>query len=213
MYNIPYFKAEDKKEVISFMQAHPFIILCGCDKQGQPVATHVPVLIEEREGNIFLQAHVMRKQKHTMAFEENPNVLAIFSGAHAYVSASWYENKTVASTWNYQAVHAKGILHWKNEDFMHALLTKLTESFEADAQSPSLVAKMDKVYVRDMMKAITAFEIEITAIEHVFKLSQNRDKKSYEHIIEHLKDGDEDAKTIAATMKENKDNVFKNNFY
>ena len=29
-------------------------------------------------GNIFLQAHVMRKQKHTMAFEENPNVLAMW---------------------------------------------------------------------------------------------------------------------------------------
>jgi len=208
MYNIPYFKAENYKEVISFMQAHPFIILCGCDKQGQPVATHIPVLIEEREDKTFLQAHVMRKQKHTVTFEENPNVLAIFSGAHTYVSASWYENKTVASTWNYQAVHAKGILHWKDETFLKALLTKLTENFEADPGSPSLVSKMDTNYVRDMMKAITAFEIEITALEHVFKLSQNRDEKSYENIIGHLKDGDAEAKTIAETMKENKSNVF-----
>jgi transcriptional regulator len=208
MYNIPYFKAENYKEVISFMQAHPFIILCGCDKQGQPVATHIPVLIEERDDKIFLQAHVMRKQKHAIAFEENQNVLAIFSGAHTYVSASWYENKTVASTWNYQAVHAKGILQGKDENFLHALLIKLTESFEADPGSPSLVSKMDTAYVRDMMKAIIAFEIEITAIEHVFKLSQNHNKKNYESIIEHLKDGDADARAIAETMKKNKVNVF-----
>jgi len=209
MYNTTYFKAEDPKEVIRFMQAHPFIILCGCDKQGQPVATHIPVLIEERDSRIFLQAHVMRKQKHTMAFEENHNVLAIFSGAHAYVSASWYENKPVASTWNYQAVHAKGTLHWKDENFLHALLTGLTEKFENNPHSPSLVTKMTDEYVNNMMKAIVAFEIEITSIEHVFKLSQNRDEKSYENIIEHLNKGDEDAKAVAAAMKENQHNVFK----
>ncbi len=186
MYNIPYFKAENYKEVLGFMQEHQFIILCGCDKNNQPVATHVPVLIEEREDKIFLQAHVMRKQKHTIAFEANQNVLAIFSGAHTYVSASWYEEKNIASTWNYQAVHAKGILHWKDESFLHALLTKLTDNFEANPHSPSLVSKMHEDYVQDMMKAIIAFEIEITALEHVFKLSQNRDEKSYENIIEHL---------------------------
>jgi transcriptional regulator len=46
MYNIPYFKAEDFKELIEFMHAHPFIMLCGCDENNNPVATHIPVLIE-----------------------------------------------------------------------------------------------------------------------------------------------------------------------
>jgi len=209
MYNIPYFKAENYKEVLGFMHAHPFIILCGCNKNNQPVATHVPVLIEERDDKIFLKAHVMRRQKHTIAFEDNPNVLAIFSGAHTYVSASWYEKKDVAGTWNYQAVHVKGILHWKDVNFLHTLLTKLTENFEVYPHSPSLVSKMDEAYVRDMMKAIIAFEIEVTDVEHVFKLSQNRNEKSYENIIEHLQDGNADAKTIAETMKEKKDYVFR----
>ena len=40
-----------------------------------PVATHVPVLIEERDGKIFLFAHIMRKQQHTSAFATNENVL------------------------------------------------------------------------------------------------------------------------------------------
>lgn len=208
MYNIPYFKAADDKEVFAFMQAHSFITLCGSDENNQPVATHIPVIIEERNDKIFLQAHVMRKQKHTVAFRHNPKVLAIFSGAHTYVSASWYQNKEVASTWNYQAVHAKGIVHWKDEEFLHALLTKLTENFEADPHSPSLVSKMSSGYVRDMMKAIIAFEIEITGIEHVFKLSQNRDEESYKNIMAHLQEGDADAKAVAETMKENKQNVF-----
>lgn len=208
MYNVSYFKAGSHKDIIDFMHAHPFIVLCGCGKNNQPVATHVPVLIEEKNDKLLLQAHVMRKQKHTLAFEENPHVLAIFSGAHSYVSASWYEKKDVASTWNYQAVHAAGILSWKDDNFLYAVLKNLTANFEANVHSPALVEKMDDGYIHDMMKAIVAFEIEITSIEHIFKLSQNRDEKSYENIIEHLSDRDADAKAIAQTMKENKANVF-----
>ena len=191
------------------MQAHPFITLCGCDADNKPVATHVPVLIEERDEKIFLQAHIMRKQKHAIAVEQNANVLAIFSGMHTYVSASWYSDPQIGSTWNYQAVHAHGILKLKDDDFLHNLLTHLTERFENNPHSPSLVQRLDKDYVSDMMKAIVAFEIEITEIEHIFKLSQNRDEKSYENIIEHLQQGDDEAKNIALTMKERKDKVFK----
>jgi transcriptional regulator len=208
MYNVPHFKASDEKEVIDFIHAHPFIILCGVDANDSPVATHVPCLIEERNNKIFLRAHVMRKQEHTKAFEQNSNVLAIFHGAHTYVSASWYENKQIASTWNYQAVHAKGILKFLDEEDLREVISKLTEKFENNPHSPSLVEKMDDDYVRSMMKAIIAFEIEVTEIQHIFKLSQNRDKKSYENIIEHLSEQDEDAQTIATTMREREDKVF-----
>lgn len=208
MYNLPHFKAADNKEVIEFMHAHPFITLCGCDANNSPVATHVPVLFEERNEKIFLQAHIMRNQKHTLAFEQNKNVLAIFSGAHTYVSASWYVEKNIGSTWNYQAVHAKGILDFKDENYLHDLLTRLTEKFENNPHSPSLVSKLDDSYVSNMMKAIVGFEIEITSIEHVFKLSQNRDAKSYENIMEHLNKGDADAKQVASTMHERQEKIF-----
>jgi len=208
MYHVPYFKASDQKEVIEFMHQHPFIMLCGIDEEGKPVATHVPVLFEERDDKLFLMAHVMRKQGHTKAFENNPNVLAIFYSAHTYVSASWYENKQVASTWNYQAVHSRGLLRFLGETELHDVLTKLTKTFEHNEQSPALVHKMDEAYVNNMMKAIIAFEIEITDIQHVFKLSQNRDEKSYENIVGHLSERDTEAQSIAQTMKDRKQKVY-----
>lgn len=208
MYHIPYFKASDEKEVIAFMQQHPFIILCGCDAAGKPVATHIPALIEQREDKLFLLAHVMRKQDHTKAFEQNPNVLAIFYGAHTYISASWYTNPQTASTWNYQAVHAKGILRFLDNDGLHNLLTRLTEKFENNPHSPSLVQKMDDAYVANQMKAIIAFEIEVTEIQHVFKLSQNRDEKSYETIVERLSAQDAESKAVAEIMQQRKQTVF-----
>jgi transcriptional regulator len=210
MYNIPYFKASSEKEVIDFMHQHPFIILCGVDKNNKPVATHVPVLFEERDDKLFLLAHAMRKQEHTNAFANNQNVLAIFYGPHTYVSASWYEDKTSASTWNYQAVHAGGILKFLGEEKLLEVLTRLTEKFENNAHSPSLVQKMDKSYVEKMMQAIIAFEIEIVSVQHVFKLSQNRDEKSYENIVHHLSEQDADAKAVAEEMKTRTSAVFKN---
>ena len=60
-----------------------------------------------------------------------------------------------------------------------------------------------------MMKAIIGFEIEIISVEHVFKLSQNRDEKSYDNIIQHLENSNGDDRIIAERMKENKENVFK----
>ncbi len=210
MYNINYFKASDEKEVMDFMHAHPFIILCGIDKNNKPVASHIPVLFEQRDDKLFLLAHVMRKQDHTNAFSHNQNVLAIFHGPHTYVSASWYENKQSASTWNYQAVHASGVLKFLGEEKLLEVLTKLTETFENNPHSPSLVEKMDKSYVEKMMQAIIAFEIEVVSVQHVFKLSQNRDEKSYENIVHHLSEQDADAKAVAEQMKARTSTVFKN---
>jgi transcriptional regulator len=200
MYNVPYFKAEHPEQVTEFMRQHPFVVLCGSDEGGKPVATHLPVLLEERENRLYLQGHCMRKQQHTEAFQRNPQVLAIFSDAHTYVSASWYEDKRVASTWNYQAVHVSGDLRFLDEAGLLDLLTRLTRKMEG-AESPSLVERLEPEYVNRMMKAIVAFEISVTGVEHVFKLSQNRDEESYRHIISHLRTGDAQAQQVAKVME------------
>lgn len=201
MYDIPYFKAGHPDEVIAYMRAHPFALICGADESGKPVATQIPFLFEQREDKLFLQGHFMKKQDHTNAFLKNPNVLVVFSGAHTYVSASWYENKQIASTWNYQAVHVAGTIRFQDASFLLQLLTRLTETYERPG-SPSLVQHMDPVYVEKMMQAIVAFEMEVLSIRNVFKLSQNRDKQSQENIISQLSNEREDAREIARVMME-----------
>jgi transcriptional regulator len=203
MYNLPHFKAENENEVISFMQTNPFIILCGIDENNKPVATHVPVLFRFDDDKIILEAHVMRNQEHTRAFEKNNNVLCVFSSAHSYVSASWYKEKNVASTWNYEAVHANGILKFVDDEALLSLLIKLTEKFENNPDSLAHVKNMTHEYVKENMKAIVAFEIELTSIHHVFKLSQNKDSETYHSIKEHLSNGDNSSKYIAERMKNN----------
>jgi transcriptional regulator len=51
------------------------------------------------------------------------------------------------------------------------------------------------------MKAIVSFEIEVTELKHVFKLSQNRDQASHANIQNELNKGDAACKYMAAAMK------------
>jgi len=208
MYNLPHYKEPDEKVIIEFVKQHPFAMLIGVDDDSKPVATQVPVFIDERNGHLFLTGHIQRKTDHQIAFEQNPNVLVVFTGAHTYVSASWYENKQQASTWNYMSVHVKGILRFLSTQELYEVLKRTTHHFENDPHSPSLVEKLNDEYVQSNMKAIVAFEVEVKELNHVFKLSQNRDKKSYDNIVKELKKQDGDAKHIAELMEQRKHKVF-----
>jgi len=203
VYSLPYYKAENEAQVIEFMQQHPFVMLISRGAEF-PVATQVPVLMEEKEGKMILRAHIMRKTDHHRALEKDGNVLVVFSGAHSYVSASWYTNQQTGSTWNYRAVHAKGELKFTSNEDLLQLLTALTDKFENNPDSPSLVKHLPDEYVQPLLKAIVGIEIEIKEIAHVFKLSQDRDAASYQNIIGHLSQGDAGAKEIAEVMSNEK---------
>jgi len=208
MYSLPYFKEKDIAVVKQFMKANPFAIITGCNANNHPVATQIPLLLEERGEKLFLLGHVQRKTDHHLAIEQNPHVLAIFTGPHTYVSASWYSDKQTASTWNYISVHAKGIVSFLDDAALLNILSHLTAHFENNANSPSLVEKMPEEYVKKMMKAIVAFEMEVTHLDNVFKLSQNRDKESYTNITDKLKTQGGQAADIANEMQEREDKLF-----
>jgi len=191
------------------MKEHPFAVLIG-NSNGRAVATQVPLMIEEREGKLFLLGHLTRKQDHQLVFEENDEALVIFTGAHAYVSATWYENPQNVSTWNYRSVHARGKLVFLDDERLADALQKLSLQYEKNnTQSSTVYNNLPAEDTAKMLKAIVGFEIEVTSIDHVFKLSQNRDEKSYDNIIRHLKEEGSEAAAVAKTMEERKAKVFK----
>jgi transcriptional regulator len=208
MYSLPYFKEHDQQKVLTFIQAHPFAFFCGCDATNKPVATQIPCFIKERNGKLFLTGHMMKNTDHHKAFEHNENVLAVFTGAHSYVSASWYSDPHTASTWNYMSVHATGKLKFLDEAALLEVLKHTTDHFENNPHSPANFEHLPPGYVQKLAKAIVAFEVEVESIDNVFKLSQNRDEKSFDNIIEKLDKQDEDAKSIAREMKARKSQLF-----
>ncbi len=190
------------------MQDNAFAFIIGCNTNLQPVASQIPLLIEERGDKLFLLGHVQRKTDHHLAFEQNPNALAVFTGPHTYVSASWYTNQQQASTWNYMSVHARGQVKFLDDAGLLDILKRTTSFFENNPHSPSLVEKMTEEYVSKNMKAIVAFEMEVTAIDNVFKLSQNRDKESYHKITEELKAQGGQAAEVGNEMDKRRSQLF-----
>jgi transcriptional regulator len=209
MYNLPFYKANNQQEILDFMRDRPFAFLSGCDNENKPVVTQVPVFIDEKDGKLFLTGHIMKQTDHHKAFENNQHVLAVFTGPHVYVSGSWYDNPHQASTWNYMSVHAKGIMRFGKDDELVAILKRLTLHYENNnVASTTVFDNLPSDYTERLMKAIVAFEIEVTEIDTVFKLSQNRDEKSYQNIMEKLEAQDGDGKLIAAEMKKRKSQLF-----
>jgi transcriptional regulator len=211
MYNLPYFKEKDDEAVLLFMQEHPFVFLTGADAGNKPVATQIPVFTDEKDGKLFLTGHIMRNTDHHKAFVQNPEVLAVFTGPHTYVSGSWYAgDPQQASTWNYISVHARGRVKWMDEARLIELLRRLTLHFENNnTASSTIYDNLPADYTSKLIKAIIGFEMEVTELENVHKLSQNRDQKSYENIIVELEKQDKDGKYIAERMRRNTSEIFK----
>lgn len=201
MYKMPEFTENDQQAVRNFIYQHPFVVLTGCNNN-IPVATQVPVLIHEQDGKMVLRGHIMRKTDHHLAFETNPQVLVLFTGPQCYVSASWYSQRNIGSTWNYMTVHGRGTIQYKDEAHCLQLLTDLTHKYEDPQKNPELLEYMSmEGYVKPMMKAIVSFEIVLESITPIFKLSQNRDDESHARIVEELNNrGDYNSMEIAKEM-------------
>ena len=209
MYDLPYYKEKNPQVIKEFIDQHPFAFLSGCDIGNKPVATQVPVFIEERDGRKILSGHIMKNTDHHKAFMHNENVLVVFTGHHTYVSATWYSNPHQASTWNYMCVFAKGIIRFLDDAALINVLRKTTLHFEnQNKESTTIYDNLAPEYTQRLVNAIVAFEIEVQEMDTVFKLSQDRDAKSYDNIIDRLKQQDEAGQVIAAEMEKRTSEVF-----
>ena len=202
MYDLPYHKEKNPQVIKEFIGRYPFAFLTGCDAENKPAATQVPLFLEEREGKKFLSGHIMRNTDHHKAFVHNNNVLAVFTGNHTYVSGTWYSNPYTASTWNYMSVHIKGVIRFLDGKALEDMLRKTSLHFENNnPDSTTVFENLPAEFKQKVMNAIVAFEIEVKEMDNVFKLSQDRDFKSYQNIKEKLKQQGGDGKVIADEME------------
>lgn len=209
MYHFSYFKEKDKEVLLSFMEEHPFVFLTGSFLNGAQVATQIPVLIEVRDEELIIRGHIMRNTDHHKALMENPNVLAVFTGPSCYVSASWYSNPQIGSTWNYMSVHVGGKVQFMSDDELIEFMRAFTLKFEdGNIDSQTIYDNLPEEFLRKMMPAIVGFEIRAEKMDNVFKLSQNRDVKSYDNILLHLEEKGGESTLVAQEMRKRKADLF-----
>lgn len=200
MYTPELYKNENQEEIRNFIHHNGFALLIN-QVNGKPWATHIPLVLETNSaGKEVLVGHLSIENPQAKSLINDEEVLAVFSGPHAYISSSWYDHENVP-TWNYIAVHVYGIIRILNYEETIASLKKLVDKYEAKSENPIRIEDLSKKTMRQA-RGIVAFELEITSIEATKKLSQNRDSKNYLNIISELeKTNDNHSISVANEMK------------
>ncbi len=198
MYLPPTFAIDDDREIDRLIRSNPFGLLVTAGADGFPFATHVPMLGRRSERGLTLVGHVARANPQSAAIHAKAPALAIFTGAHAYISPSWYDPPyPQVPTWNYSAVHARG--HLRETSDPQAILAALTAHFEAKFASPWEFARLERAYVEGQMHGIAAFEFEVERIDGKAKLSQNRTSRDAAGAIAGLMASEEPLDRACAT--------------
>lgn len=200
MYTPDRYKNANSKEFLEVVQKNPFGILIISDGD-KPVATHIPMMLHEENGEHVLIGHISKENEQGNLFYNSPTAMAIFQGPHSYISSSWYSHDNV-STWNYIAVHVYGKIKIMTELELYEHLIQLTNHFEQKSAKPKFFENIGPKTIRENITGVTGFTLSIETIHSSFKLSQNRNKEDHESIISELdKTNDANAKAVAEEMR------------
>ena len=178
MYVPRHFAELDRSFINNFVRKHNFGLLATWDGQ-RPVATQLLFSLAESDSGSVLFGHLARSNPQWRTFEKTPEVLAVFEGPHAYISAGWYSIHS-APTWNYITIQMYGtprIVEDRAE--LYGLLKDLVNAQEEGTleEERYRLESMPKDVLENMMNALVCFTIMVTRAECAAKLSQNRNFK------------------------------------
>lgn len=156
-------KMNAKQEIIQFIEQFGFAVVVSNDFH----ASHLPLLFKpDLEEHGMLYGHFARTNQHWKTVN-NTEVLVVFSGPHSYISPSWYHSSPAVPTWNYAAIHIRGVIELTDDETTFAMLDETVKKYE-----PSLT--IDPDYKNKLAKGIVGFQIKVTSIEAKDKLGQHR---------------------------------------
>lgn len=178
MYAPKPFAVTDRRALVAFIEREPFGILAST-LEGKPFATHVPFIVRDDGESLRLGLHVAKANPHWRQVE-GTEVLAIFQGPHAMISAGWYaEPRNNVPTWNYSAVHCVGRARITDAAETARMLQALAERLEPSWR----MEQADSEYVARLQQAIVGIEIAVSTIEGTRKYSQNHTLDDRERAI------------------------------
>ena len=201
MYTPASFAETDPAALGQFMAEHAFALLVSQRNSGL-VASHLPLLVEwSAEQPSALVGHLARanSQWKELAGQE---VLAIFSGPHAYISPRWYAERNTVPTWNYTAVHAYGVFHILDDAETCRVLERSVQEFEDGLPAPWSMEENDAELLEKLRPQIVGFRIQITRLEGKLKLNQNHSVERRKRVIEQLQAQPTPNRTAIAELME-----------
>ncbi|MBW9112551.1 FMN-binding negative transcriptional regulator [Rhizobium cauense] len=179
MYQPPHFREEDLSVQHALIRAHPLGLLVTAGASGL-MANSVPIHLDAAASEKgVLRLHLAKANPQWRDIEAGADVLAVFQGADAYITPSWYQTKQetgkVVPTWNYAIVQVRGKARVIDDaGWLLQQINAITTQQEGPRDRPWAVGDAPDEFIRAQLKGIIGVEIEIAAIEGKWKVSQNR---------------------------------------
>ncbi|MNV48679.1 Protease synthase and sporulation protein PAI 2 [compost metagenome] len=176
MYLPPHFSETRPEELARLIEHHPLGALVAQRAHGLD-ADHLPFDFDAATG--VLSAHVARANPLWQECASGTPVLVIFRATDGYISPNWYPSKHEAHrqvpTWNYEVVHAHGVLTIRDDArFVRGLVGRLTKRHEAGEPRPWKMSDSAPEFIDQLLAAIVGIEIQVTSLIGKRKLSQNK---------------------------------------
>jgi transcriptional regulator len=203
MHPNPAFRHESRDRNLAFARARGFGILSVNGPDG-PLAAHIPFLLNSDAS--IAELHLARSNPIARAGLPAPALLAV-AGPDAYVSPDWYgphsEIPDQVPTWNYVAVHLRGVLEPLGEATLRPHVDALSAEHEGRiaGKRPWTSAKMTEGAMPRMMRMILPFRFRVTSVDGTWKLNQNKSPEVRARAAAELAKGNEASRAIAALMQ------------
>ena len=154
---------------------------------------HLPMVMrQDTASRGTLVGHVPKANTVWKLMDGRTRAAAVFQGASAYITPSWYPSKhehgRAVPTWNYAVVHARGTPHVVDDQrWLFAHLEELTDTLESNQALPWKVSDAPQDFTDRMVNQLVGIEMPIDAIEGKWKTSQNRPQADQMGVVAGLK--------------------------
>lgn len=186
MHPNPAFRQEGRDRNIGFARDRGFGVL-SVNGDPAPLISHIPFALSDDGSSA--EIHLVRSNPISRAATGPlPAVIAV-TGPDGYISPDWYGDPAQVPTWNYVAVHLRGVLHPLPDEALRASLETLTEMFETRLlpKKPWLLDKTPKDVQARLMRMIRPFRFEVAHVDGTWKLAQNKPAPARMSAASHLK--------------------------
>jgi transcriptional regulator len=183
------FKETRAAEISRIIEQYPLASIVAHTEKGL-IANHIPLMHKNEH---ILIGHMALENEMYHLVQTEQDILCIFTAENAYISANDYPSKLIdhqkVPTWNYQAVHIAGKIHYFTDQKRKlAALGQLTKYHEQKTNGDRAWKMSDapKDYLLEQLEQLVVFEIHIDEIQAKSKLSQNREAVDFHAVIKAL---------------------------
>ena len=173
----------DEQVVRRLIAENPWATIVS-QRDGELVASHYPVLLDEDADGLAVLSHVGRPDErvHGLGASE---VMMIVAGPHGYISPSWYAPEdTPAPTWNFSVAHCYGTPQILDPEENLRVLTRLVAHFEQRVDAP---VWLDPEVGRRLAPGTVGLRLPIERFVCKVKMSQDKAEHSRERVLGELR--------------------------